>query len=230
MTPPRILIVEDEQPIAIGLWNDLTLEGYVVEVAEDGEQAIERVMAGHPDLVVLDIRLPKKDGFTVCRDLRRAGIRTPIIMLTARAEQIDKVMGLELGADDYMTKPFSPMELCARVKAVLRRTSADRTRRYGFGDVEVDFAKCEVRRAGTAVDLTPLEFKVLSALIDAAGQLLTREQLIERVWGPGVSITDRVVDNHMLHLRRKLESEPSAPRYLVSVRGLGYRFDPPGKT
>jgi two-component system alkaline phosphatase synthesis response regulator PhoP len=224
---PHILIVEDEPAIALGLKNDLALEGYEVEVATDGQAGLERAREGRPDLILLDIRLPKKDGFAVCRELRRTGVRTPIIMLTARAEDTDKVLGLELGADDYVTKPFSPMELCARVKAVLRRTTGERASRYRFGDVEIDFERCQVRRAQTTVELTPLEFKVLAALIQAEGRLLTRDQLIEGVWGIGVSITDRVVDNHMLNLRRKIEREPSAPRYLMSVRGLGYRFEPP---
>jgi DNA-binding response OmpR family regulator len=226
---PHILIVEDEPAIALGLKNDLTLEGYEVEVAADGQTAIDRTRDAPPDLILLDIRLPTKDGFTVCRELRRSGVRTPIIMLTARAQDTDKVLGLELGADDYITKPFSPMELCARIKAVLRRTASERVQRYRFGEVEVDFERCQVRRAGATVDLTPLEFKVLAALLEARGRLLTRDQVIERVWGPGVSITDRVVDNHMLNLRRKIEPVPSAPRYLISVRGLGYRFEPPSE-
>jgi two-component system, OmpR family, alkaline phosphatase synthesis response regulator PhoP len=221
----RILVVEDEPAITLGLRNDLTLEGYTVEVAVDGVEALERATTSSFHLIVLDVMLPKKDGLAVCRELRRAGNVTPIILLTARTQDSDKVLGLELGADDYVTKPFSPMELCARIKAVLRRTSRDRDRRARFGDVEVDFDRCVTLRAGRAVDLTPLEMKVLGALIDAQGRLLTRDQLIERVWGAGVAITDRVVDNHVLNLRRKLESTPAEPRFLLSVRGLGYRFE-----
>jgi DNA-binding response OmpR family regulator len=223
--PARILVVEDEPAIALGLRNDLTLEGYDVETAEDGDQAAARALEARFDLILLDVMLPKRDGFAVCRDLRRAGVRTPIILLTARAQDTDKVLGLELGADDYVTKPFSPMELCARIKAVLRRTGGDTTARCRFGDVEVDFEKGLARRSGSPVDLTPLELKVLAALVEANGRLLSREQLIERVWGAGVSITDRVVDTHMLNLRRKLEERPGEPRYLLSVRGLGYRFE-----
>jgi DNA-binding response OmpR family regulator len=223
----RILVVEDEAAIALGLKNDLTLEGYRVDVADDGERGLELARTNSPDLILLDVRLPKKDGFAVCRELRRSGVRTPIILLTARAQDTDKVLGLEIGADDYVTKPFSPMELCARVKAVLRRANGATTDLCRFGDVEVDFGRCQARRAGEPVGLTPLEFKVLEALVEAQGRLLTREQLIERVWGPGVSITDRVVDNHMLNLRRKLEADSSAPRFLLSVRGLGYRLEPP---
>ncbi len=221
----RILIVEDEPAIALGLRNDLALEGYAVEVAVDGQTALDRARDELFDLIVLDVMLPKKDGFAVCRELRRAKVRTPIIMLTARVQEAEKVLGLELGADDYLTKPFSPMELCARIKAVLRRTRPGDTERYRFGDVEIDFAKYRARRGGTPVELTPLEFKVLAALIEARGRLLSREQLIEQAWGAGVSITDRVVDNHILNLRRKLEGTPAEPKDLLSVRGLGYRFE-----
>jgi DNA-binding response OmpR family regulator len=223
----RILVVEDEPGIALGLRNDLGLEGYAVEVAEDGETASRRATEAPFDLILLDIMLPRKDGFAVCRDLRRAGLKTPIIMLTARAQEAEKVLGLGLGADDYVTKPFSPMELCARIKAVLRRTTGEQPELYRFGNVEVDFARCLARRAGVPVDLTPLEFKVLAALIQARGRLLNRDQLIDQAWGAGISVTDRVVDNHILNLRRKLEEKPAEPRYLLSVRGLGYRFENP---
>jgi DNA-binding response OmpR family regulator len=203
------------------------LEGYTVEVAGDGEVAARRAAEASFDLILLDVMLPRKDGFAVARDLRRAGIKTPIIFLTARAQEMEKVMGLELGADDYLAKPFSPLELCARIKAVLRRTAGERPARYRFGAVEVDFSGCLARRAGVAVDLTPLEFKLLATLIQARGRVFSREQLIDQVWGRGVAITDRVVDNHIMNLRRKLEENPAAPRYLVSARGMGYRFENP---
>jgi len=225
----RILVVEDEPGIALGLRNDLTMEGYSVEVAADGEAAFERGRAGAFDLILLDVMLPRKDGFAVCRELRRAGVKTPVILLTARAQEAEKVLGLELGADDYVTKPFSPLELCARIKAVLRRTASGQPNVCRFGEVELDFDRCLARRAGAPVDLTPLEFKVLAALIEARGRLLSRDQLIEQVWGKGVSITDRVVDNHILNLRRKLEVTPTQPRHLLSVRGLGYRFGDPAE-
>jgi DNA-binding response OmpR family regulator len=223
----RILVVEDEPAIALGLKNDLTLEGYSVEVVTDGETASRRASATPFDLILLDVMLPKKDGFAVCRDLRRAGLNTPIVMLTARAQEPEKVLGLGLGADDYVTKPFSPLELCARIKAVLRRTAGEHPTLYRFGAVEVDAARCLARRAGATVDLTPLELKVLVALIQAGGRLLSRDQLISQVWGAGVAISDRVVDNHIMNLRRKLEDTPAEPRYLLSVRGLGYRFENP---
>jgi two-component system alkaline phosphatase synthesis response regulator PhoP len=221
----HILVVEDEPGIALGLRNDLTLEGYAVEVAGDGETAYRRARESTFDLILLDVMLPKKDGFSVARDLRRAGVKTPIILLTARAQETEKVLGLELGADDYVTKPFSPMELCARIKAVLRRTSGERPQLYSFGKVEVDFSRGLARRGKTEVTLTALEFKVLGALIEAKGRFLSRDQLIEQVWGHGVSITDRVVDNHIMNLRRKLEDKPTEPRHILSVRGLGYRFE-----
>jgi DNA-binding response OmpR family regulator len=220
----RILVVEDEPGIALGLRNDLTLEGYTVEVAEDGETASQRATTTPFDLILLDVMLPRKDGFAVAREIRRAGLKTPIILLTARALESDKVHGLELGADDYVTKPFSPLELCARIKAVLRRTAIDASERFRFGSVEVDFARGVVRRDGEPVELTPLEFKVLEALIQARGRFLSRDRLIDQVWGVGISITDRVVDNHIMNLRRKLEETPAEPRYLLNVRGLGYRF------
>src|SRR5436190_2673233 len=159
-----ILVVEDEAGIALGLCNDLTLEGYAVEVIGDGEKAFERAQETAFDLILLDVMLPRKDGFALVRDLRRAGIKTPIILLTARAQEAEKVLGLELGADDYVTKPFSPMELCARIKAVLRRTSTDQPALFSFGAVEVDFARGTARRSDSAINLTALEFKVLAAL------------------------------------------------------------------
>jgi DNA-binding response OmpR family regulator len=221
----KILVVEDEPAIALGLKNDLMLEGYQPEVAADGDTAVRRASETPFDLILLDVMLPKKDGFSVCRDLRRAGVTTPIIMLTAKAQESDKLLGLGLGADDYVTKPFSPLELCARIKAVLRRSATSQTERYRFGNVDVDFSRGVVRRNGQPIDLTALELKVLAALIRARGHLLTREQVIDAAWGRGVSISDRVVDNHMMNLRRKLEDDPGAPRYLLSVRGLGYRFE-----
>jgi DNA-binding response OmpR family regulator len=169
------------------------------------------------------------DSVITVAALRRAGVKSPVILLTARAQEAEKVLGLELGADDYVTKPFSPLELCARIKAVLRRTASEQAKVYRFGEIVVDFERCLARRAGTPVDLTPLEFKVLAALIEARGRLLSRDRLIERVWGKGVSITDRVVDNHILNLRRKLEATPAEPEYLLSVRGLGYRFGDPAE-
>lgn len=224
----RILVAEDEPGIAMALEDDLTMEGYDVEVARDGEVASRRAREGGFDLVLLDIMLPRKSGFDVCRDLRRAGVQMPILMLTAKAQESDKVMGLDLGADDYVTKPYSPHELRARVRALLRRTSPPAPAHpevFTFGDIEIDLARGEVRRSGSVLDVTALEFRLLTAFIRNRGRLLSRDQLLEQVWGHGLSLTERVVDNQVLALRRKIEPDPGAPRYLVSVRGLGYRFD-----
>jgi len=169
--------------------------------------------------------LPKKDGYTVCRELRLAGNRTPILMLTAKAMEAEKVLGLELGADDYVTKPFSSLELRARVRALLRRAAGEASEVYHFGDVEVDFTRAEVRRGGSPMETTPLELKLLSTFVQRRGRILTREQLLDDVWRPDSSPTDRAIDNHIMNLRRKIEPDPQVPRYLVSVRGLGYRFD-----
>jgi DNA-binding response OmpR family regulator len=221
----RILVVEDEAAIAFGLQLDLKSEGYDVETESDGERALQRARTEAFDLILLDVMLPHKDGYEVCRELRRGGSKTPIIMLTAKAQEAEKVLGLEIGADDYVTKPFSPRELRARIKAALRRTAEDDLPVYRFGDAEVDFGRCELRRAGKPVELTAFEFKLLAALIRSGGKVLSRDQLLDLVWGHGTFVTDRVVDNHVVTLRKKVEPEPSEPRYIVSVRGLGYRFD-----
>ncbi len=226
----RILVVEDEPGIAFGLESDLKMEGYEVELVEDGSTAARRGREGSFDLILLDVMLPGKDGFDVCRELRRAGVRTPIILLTARTHEAEKVMGLEAGADDYVTKPFSHRELRARIKAVLRRTAGELPEVYHFGDVEVDFSRGELRRAGRPVETTLLEFKLLTALVRNQGRLLSREQILDTVWGQGTYVIDRVVDNHVLSLRRKIEPDPQRPRYLISVRGMGYRFEGEQKT
>ena len=223
----RILVVEDDANIALGLQDDLTLEGYQAEVARDGEEAVRLARAEPFDLIVLDVMLPRKDGFAVCRELRRGGLKTPIIMLTARAHEAEKVLGLELGADDYVTKPFSPLELRARIKAMLRRVAdaAPVPRIYRLGDAEVDFGRCELRRGGEAVEITAIEVKLLTAFVRNRGLVLTRSQLLDAAWGSETHVTDRAVDNHVVALRRKIEPEPAEPRYLISVRGMGYRFD-----
>ena len=221
----KILIIEDDPGIALGVKNDLALEGHEVEVAKDGLMGLERGRGGGFDLILLDIMLPEKDGYAVCRELRHAGVRTPILMLTAKALEAEKVLGLELGADDYVTKPFSALELRARVKAMLRRGAPEAPDVFLFGDIEVDFGRGEVRREGRPVETTPLEFKLLVTFVRRQGRILTRSQLIDLVWRPDSCPTDRVIDNHVMNLRRKIEPDPQEPRYLVSVRGLGYRFD-----
>jgi len=221
----RILVVEDDSAIAFGLQVDLRSEGYDVEIASDGERALQLARRENFDLILLDVMLPRKDGFEVCRELRLGGTKTPIIMLTAKVQEAEKVMGLELGADDYVTKPFSPRELRARVKAALRRTVGDELQTYRFGDLEVDFARGELRRCGSPVELTALEYKLLTTFIRNRGRLLSRGQLLDLVWGHETFVTDRVVDNHVVALRKKIEQDRSRPLYLLSIRGMGYRFD-----
>jgi two-component system alkaline phosphatase synthesis response regulator PhoP len=221
----RILVVEDEPDLAFGLEDDLKVEGYEVEVARDGESATRLLREEDWDLVLLDVMLPGKDGFEVCRGLRRAGVRTPVIMLTAKAQETEKVLGLELGADDYVTKPFSPRELRARIKAVLRRTKPETPEIWRFGEVEVDLGRGELRRDGRPIEVTALELKLLSAFLASRGRVLSRRQLLQAAWGGDTFVTDRAVDAHIVNLRRKIEADPRAPQYIVSVRGLGYRFD-----
>jgi two-component system alkaline phosphatase synthesis response regulator PhoP len=176
-------------------------------------------------MILLDVMLPKKDGFQVCRELRRAGVQTPIILLTARTMEAEKVLGLQIGADDYITKPFSPLELRARIQAVLRRAAGPaEPEAYRFGNIDMDFARCELRRNGKLVDLTSIEFKLLAAFISSRGRVLSREQLLDKVW-TDTTCGDRVVDTHVSNLRKKIEKDPANPRYLISVRGMGYRFD-----
>jgi DNA-binding response OmpR family regulator len=228
--PARILIVEDEPSIALALDEDLRREGYHTEVVTDGDAAERRAVAAGFDLVLLDVMLPGTDGFDVCRNLRRAGIQVPIVMLTARTQEAEKVLGLEVGADDYVTKPYSARELRARIKAHLRRGAVSVAEIYRFGDAELDFRRCELRRQGRVVELSALEFKLLALFVRRAGRLLTRAQILDEVWGAGTYVTDRVVDNQVTNLRKKIEPEVDRPRYLVSLRGLGYRFDGEGVT
>jgi two-component system alkaline phosphatase synthesis response regulator PhoP len=222
---PRILIVEDEPDIALGLGDDLRVEGYGVEIVGDGPTALRKGREPGWDLILLDVMLPGKDGFDVLRELRRGGVDTPIILLTAKTQDTEKVLGFELGADDYLTKPFSPRELRARIKARLRPASLDSRAVYRFGDIEVDFSRAEVRRAGRVVDITPIELKLLETFVTRKGRVLSREQLLDSAWGHGTHVTDRAVDAHIVNLRRKVEPDPAVPTYLLSVRGLGYRFD-----
>jgi len=221
----RILIVEDEPDIALGMELDLREEGYEVEVVYDGKEASRIGRQPGWDLILLDVMLPRKDGFDVCRELRRAKVRTPILMVTARTHEAEKIMGLDLGADDYVTKPFSPRELRARIRALLRRTAPEAPAVERFGDCEADFERAELRRAGRTMELTCIELNMLRLFLRNRGRVLAREQVINEVWGSGVFVTDRVVDTHVVKLRRKIEADPAAPRHIVSVRGLGYRFD-----
>src|SRR5581483_355273 len=222
----KILIVEDEPGIAFSLESDLETEGYAIVVVGDGIDAVHRASSETFDLILLDIMLPRKDGFEVCRELRRGGLKTPIILLTAKIQEAEKVLGLDVGADDYVTKPFSPRELSARIRALLRRAAPDAGDPvYRFGRCELDVGRFELRRDGRRVVATTTEIKLLAAFVRQRGRVLTRDRLLDEVWGSGISVTDRVIDNHIVSLRKKIEDEPAAPRYLISVRSLGYRFD-----
>jgi len=223
----RILVVEDEPTIAMGLEDDLRLEGHDVDLVADGATAEIRALEGGHDLILLDVMLPRKDGFSVCRSLRAAGVRTPIVLLTAKGHETDKVLGLELGADDYVTKPFSPRELVARINAVMRRIHELPTEAKIFrsGDLTLDFGRYEASRAGKRLPLTALEFKLARTFVKHRGQVLTHDQLIAEVWGKDVFLTDRVIYTHINNLRQKMEADPATPKLIVSVRGIGYRFD-----
>ena len=226
----KILIVEDEPSIALALEDDLRREGYDVELVGDGLAATERATSLQFDLILLDLMLPGRDGFEVCRQVRREGVETPIVLLTAKTQEAEKVLGLEAGADDYVTKPYSARELRARIKAHLRRSQRQMSDVYRFGDAELDFVRCELRRGGKVIELSALEFKLLSSFVKRAGRLLTRTQLLDEVWGRDAHVTERVVDNQINNLRKKIEPEPDRPQYLISLRGLGYRFDAEGMT
>jgi DNA-binding response OmpR family regulator len=221
-----ILVIEDEESILMALEDDLTLEGYVVTTATDGETGYTLASEKRFDLLILDIMLPGMNGFDVCKKLRQAGMTTPILMLSARGQEVDRVLGLELGADDYVTKPFSPRELQARIKAILRRVTQTRQTEESicFGKVEVDFKKYEVRKAGQLVYLTSLEFSLLKFLIANGDRALSRADILDGVWGEEVHVYDRTVDTHIGHLRKKTEDDPDNPKFIVSVRGVGYRF------
>jgi len=230
----KILVVEDEPGIAFSLETDLQTEGYEVVLIGDGALAVPRALGEPFDLILLDVMLPNKDGFEVCRELRHRGLKTPIVLLTAKTHEAEKILGLDVGADDYVTKPFSPRELRARIRALLRRAAPDPVKSgstnslaevHRFGSFELDLGRFELRRNGESIDTTTTELKLLAAFIRNRGRLLTRERLLDEVWGSGIAVTDRVVDNHVVALRKKIEDEPAAPRYLISVRGVGYRFD-----
>ena len=224
----RVLVVEDEPVIALGLRDSLEAEGYAVEVAAEGREAEARAREGGFELIVLDIMLPGRDGFSICRNLRASGISTPIILLTAKGGEADKIRGLDLGADDYVTKPFARGELLARVRAALRRSATPAESlpaHYTFGDVTVDFARHQASRAGRPLDLTPIEFKMLRTFIENRDRVLTHDEIIEHVWGRDTFLTDRVLYTHVNNLRGKIEATPSKPRFLTGVRGVGYRFD-----
>ena len=222
----KVLIVEDDQAMAVALSDGFAYEGFGVQVARDGSMGLRLAAEKEVDLVILDVMLPQMSGLDVCRQLRNDGNSTPIIMLTARGQEIDKVLGLKTGADDYVTKPFSFLELMARVEAVLRRTSkpAEAIEQLRFGDVEMCFKNFEARKAGRAIELSPREFKIIKYFVEHRGEVVTRDQLLDEVWGYDSTPVTRTVDNHIARLRQKIEQDPSNPQHIVTVHGLGYRF------
>ncbi len=222
-----ILLIEDEEGLILTLTDRLKSEGYHVESATDGDTGLARGLAGGFDLILLDIMLPGRSGFDVCRRLRQGGIATPILMLTARGAVVDKVEGLQIGADDYMAKPFEMAELLARIEALLRRAIAwakPAAETFRFGAVTLNFSKTEVLKDGRPVALSAREFQLLRYLIENRGKTLSREELLEKVWGYDASLFTRTIDVHMAWLRQKLEVNPKAPEYLLTVRGTGYKF------
>ncbi len=232
MSAERILIVEDERAVARGLEYGLAKEGFSVLIAETGQKALDMARTQKPHLILLDIRLPDINGFDICRQLRAEGMRQPILMLTARDESVDKVLGLELGADDYVVKPYDLRELISRVRALLRRAYGELAEaRQGecitFGDIELDLGQLQVLRSGKPVPLTPIEFRLLRYLVTHPNRPVSRESIIDAIWGyPSDVGSDRTVDVHIRHIREKIESDSMHPRWIVTVRGVGYKFQP----
>ena len=222
----KILVVEDDSAISKGLIENLQQEHYKVVSAEDGERGYQMAKKENPDLIILDVMLPSKNGFEVCQDLRKEKVATPIIILTGKGEETDKVLGLELGADDYVTKPFSVRELLARVKAVLRRKfeAEHDISEYSFGDVHLDFKKMEGRKEKKKLDMSAKEFEIMKFFIKREGQVVSRNNLLDEVWGYDVYPTTRTVDNYILSLRKKIEDKPSRPKHLLTVHTAGYKF------
>jgi len=222
----RLLLVEDEPGLVLTLTDRLSREGYAVETSADGESGLERAASGAFDLILLDVMLPRLNGLDVLRELRRRGNETPVIVLTARGQVVDKVVGLKLGADDYVTKPFEMMELLARIEAKLRRAPAPAhtAGAYRFGAVSIDFRKAEVTKDGQPLELAAREFQLLRYFIEHRGATLTREELLNEVWGYNSMPSTRTVDVHVAWLRQKLEPVPKHPQYILTVHGLGYKF------
>ena len=220
-----ILIVEDEPAMASGLKDNLEFEGYIVRIACDGEEALASAAESPPDLILLDLMLPRRNGLDVCRELRRRGLSVPIIMLTARSQETDKVVGLELGADDYVTKPFSVRELMARVHVQLRRIASEGSvEHFRFGEIELDFKRHHAARGGRLLHLTAREFDLLRYFVRRRGETVSRDELLDKVWGMAAYPLSRTVDNHIAKLRQKIERLPADPEYLITVHGLGYKF------
>jgi len=223
---PKILVIEDEPEMQRGLRDNLEFESYEVEIAGDGAAGLQKLVDNSYDLVILDVMLPKMSGFEVLRKARERGVRTPVIMLTAKGEEVDKVVGLELGADDYMTKPFSLRELLARIKAILRRQTGTvaSSDRMTMGDIDIDFSSYNATREGQPVAMTPKEFDLLKFLWQHRNQTVTRDQLLTNVWGYDESVSTRTIDNFIVKLRQKLEQDPAHPRLIITMHGAGYKL------
>jgi DNA-binding response OmpR family regulator len=222
-----ILIVEDDAAIRTILQDALTAQGYEVYTADNGAKGLALAIAHRPDLVILDVMLPLMDGFEVCKRIRKEEITASIMMLSVKDEEVDKVLGLELGADDYVTKPFSLKELSARIKAIFRRVDEyqDGTSLYRFGKVELDFSKFESRKEGRDLGLSALELKILKLLIARKGRVITRDEFLDLIWGAdSLAVSNRTVDSHIAHIRKKIEENPSRPQYIQSIHGIGYKF------
>jgi len=222
----RIVVIEDDRAILRGLKDNLEYESYEVLTATDGEQGYQLIQEHPPDLIVLDLMMPKMDGYELCRKVRSQGMTVPILMLTARGEEMDRVRGLDMGADDYVTKPFSVPELLARIRAILRRVQppTELPDQIHFDEVVVDFKCFSAKKAGEVLKLSRKEFGVLRLLAARAGQVVTRNELLDKVWGHDYFPTERTVDNHIASLRAKLEDDPSEPKHLVTVHGVGYKL------
>ncbi len=223
---PKVLIVEDDDSMATALTDGFRYEGYEASLVRDGAEGLRMAQDSKPDIIILDVMLPKMNGLDVCREIRKSGNPVPIIMLTARGQEIDKVLGLKLGADDYVTKPFGFLELMARVEAVLRRASgrAAPLESYRFGDVTADFERGEVRKKGNLLEMSPREIRLLQYLIHNRGKVIAREKLLDAVWDYDSAPVTRTVDMHVAKLRKKIEDSPAEPRYIVTVHGMGYKF------
>jgi len=230
MTGPKVLVVEDDESLRLVLSDALTQDGYCVEIEPDGLRGLEKARSGRHDLLVLDLMLPSLDGTEICKRLRAEGHRLPIVMLTARGREADRVRGLDLGADDYLVKPFSLAELLARVRARLRAAAAPAAARAIVGEAEVDFAALLVRRGETSIPITKTETEMLRLFLAHPGEVLTRERFLDRVWGYDRFPTTRTVDMHVARLREKIGDDGDAPRFIHTVHGVGYRYDPPGST
>ncbi len=226
MNEKRVLVVEDDEAMAVALRDGFDYEGFEVSVARDGETGLKQARAISPGLIILDVMLPKRSGLDICKQLRAEGNNVPIIMLTARGQEIDKVLGLKLGADDYITKPFSFLELMARVEAVLRRAGGPQQRMesYNFGDVVINFKRCQATKGGKPVELSPRELELMRFFVEHRGEVVTRDQLLDSVWGYDNMPYTRTVDMHIAKLRKKIEDRPNDPKFIVTVHRLGYKF------